>query len=55
MTTGYALAGPPERVLSTLNPDGSRRWLNPRLSPDGFSAPGGSWAGVLLAIFTFAP
>jgi len=55
MTTGYALAGPPERVLSTLNPDGSRRWLNPRLSPGRFLRARRIVAGVLLAIFTFAP
>ena len=27
---------PPERVLSTLNRDGTRRWLHPRLSPGRF-------------------
>ena len=27
---------PPLQVLSTLNEDGSRRWLRPRLSPGGF-------------------
>jgi cytochrome c oxidase accessory protein FixG len=30
------LPTPPEDVLSTLNPDGSRRWLRPRLSPGRF-------------------
>ncbi|MFO0826824.1 MAG: cytochrome c oxidase accessory protein CcoG [Phycisphaerales bacterium] len=27
---------PPERVLSTLNPDGSRRWMRPKESPGRF-------------------
>ena len=33
-TSGPATA--PERVLSTLNLDGSRRWLRPRPSPGRF-------------------
>lgn len=35
MTTAGA-AAPPGRVLPTLNPDGSRRWLRPKPSPGRF-------------------
>ncbi|MDZ4674904.1 MAG: cytochrome c oxidase accessory protein CcoG [Gemmatimonadota bacterium] len=31
-----ATSRPPLQVLSTLNEDGSRRWLRPKLSPGGF-------------------
>jgi cytochrome c oxidase accessory protein FixG len=49
------LPAPPERVLSTLNADGSRRWIRPRLSP-------GPWwrlrrwtAYALIALFVGLP
>ncbi len=32
----HATTRPPLQVLSTLNEDGSRRWLRPKLSPGGF-------------------
>ena len=31
-----SLLKPNERVLSTLNDDGTRRWLKPKLSPGRF-------------------
>jgi len=36
MLTSHLMPTPSERVLSTLNADGSRRWLRPRLSPGRF-------------------
>lgn len=36
MTAPATAARPPGRVLSTLNEDGSRRWLRPKPSPGGF-------------------
>ncbi len=55
MTSGHALASPSERVLSTLNADGSRRWLRPRLSPGKFLGARRITAWVLIAIFTLLP
>jgi len=43
------------RALSTLNDDGSRRWLNPRLSPGRFLSARRGVAWLLLAIYTLVP
>jgi cytochrome c oxidase accessory protein FixG len=55
MTAGHILPRPSERVLSTLNTDGSRRWLRPRLSPGGFLKARRFLAWALIAIFTILP
>ena len=49
------LLDPQERVLSTLNQDGSRRWLRPRLSPGRFLTLRRVVAYLLIAIFTITP
>jgi len=53
MTT--KLPEPAERVLSTLNPDGSRRWLRPRVSRGRFLSARRVLAYVLIAVFTLVP
>lgn len=45
----------PDRVLSTLEKDGSRRWLNPRLSKGRFWQARRIVAYVLIALFTLIP
>ncbi len=50
-----ALPTPPEDVLSTLNPDGSRRWLRPRLSQGRFLSARRLVAWVLVALFVALP
>lgn len=45
----------PERVLSTLNKDGSRRWLRPRLSRGRFLSARRAFAWVLILLFTILP
>jgi cytochrome c oxidase accessory protein FixG len=45
----------PERVLSTLNADGSRRWIRPRLSPGRFHARRRAVAWALIALFVALP
>src|SRR5262245_60627821 len=45
----------PERVLSTLNKDGSRRWLKPRLSSGRFLQARRILAWALIAIFALLP
>ncbi|MBP1685857.1 MAG: cytochrome c oxidase accessory protein CcoG [Deltaproteobacteria bacterium] len=54
MTTA-ALPESEERVLSTLNADGSRRWLRPRLSPGRFLSARRILAWILIAVFTLLP
>ena len=49
------LTQPEERVLSTLNADGSRRWLRPRLSRGRFLRWRRVVAYALIAIFTLIP
>ena len=44
-----------ERVLSTLNSDGSRRWLKPRLSKGRFLTRRRVFAYALIAVFTLIP
>ena len=46
---------PEERVLSTLNDDGSRRWLNPRLSKGVFLNARRVVAWLLILIFSAIP
>ncbi len=46
---------PEEHVLSTLEADGSRRWLKPRLNPGKFWWRRRVVAYVLIAIFTLIP
>ncbi len=49
------LLAPQERVLSTLNADGTRRWLKPRLSAGRFLNARRVVAYILLAVFTLLP
>ncbi len=55
MTSSHVLPSPSDRVLSTLNSDGSRRWLRPRLSPGRFLAARRILAWALIALFTVLP
>ncbi len=55
MSVGHVLPSPSDRVLSTLNSDGSRRWLRPRSSPGRFVNARRTLAWVLIAIFTLLP
>ncbi len=50
-----ALLQPEEQVLTTLNRDGSRNWLYPRLSPGRFLAQRRALAYVLIGVFTLIP
>ncbi len=53
-----ARAGPPqatERVLPTMNPDGSRRWLRPKPSQGAFWARRRIVAYALMAVFFLVP
>ncbi len=45
----------PARVLPTLNPDGTRRWMRPRTSRGRFFRRRRSLAWVLIALFTAIP
>lgn len=49
------LSQPPERVLSTLNADGSRRWIRPRPSSGPWLARRRAVAWALIAIFVSLP
>jgi cytochrome c oxidase accessory protein FixG len=57
MTTQPVSTDPPTppRVLSTLNDDGSRRWLRPKLSPGRFLSRRRLVAYALIAVFTATP
>lgn len=46
---------PQDSVFSTLNPDGSRRWLRPRLSPGAFLTARRIVAYFLLIVFSGLP
>ena len=46
---------PPDRVLATLNADGSRRWLRPRLSGGRFLTARRAVAYALIVLFTVVP
>src|SRR5271165_1248357 len=50
-----ALLQPEDRVLSTLESDGSRRWLHPKLSKGAYWRARRWVAYVLIAIFTLLP
>lgn len=50
-----ALLAPPEQVLSTLNQDGSRRWMRPRLSRGRYLTARRGVAYGLIALFTLIP
>lgn len=50
-----AAARPPLQVLSTLNEDGSRRWLRPRLSPGGLWRRRRVVAYALMVVFFALP
>ncbi len=52
---GGTLLAPQERVLSTLNSDGSRRWLRPRPSPGRFLNQRRVVGWFLIALFTLLP
>ena len=45
----------PERVLATLNADGTRRWLRPRLSRGSLHSRRQAVAWVLMAVFVAVP
>ncbi len=51
----HLLPAPSERVLSTLNADGSRRWLRPRVSDGRFLRARRITAWLLIAVFTLLP
>lgn len=55
MSQQETLLAPKERVLSTLNPDGSRRWLRPRPSPGTFRAARRVVAYLLIVLFSALP
>ena len=55
MSSDESLLAPKERVLSTLNPDGSRRWLKPRPSPGTFRAARRIVAYLLIVVFSALP
>ncbi len=50
-----SLLNPDERVLPTLNEDGSRRWLNPRQSPGKFWHGRRIVAYILIILFSAIP
>lgn len=50
-----SLLKPNERVLSTLNADGTRRWLKPRVSPGKFLTSRRVVAYALILVFTVIP
>ena len=50
-----SLLEPEDRVLSTLEKDGSRRWLKPRLSVGGYLKARRAVAYALILIFTLTP
>jgi len=54
-TGRYEPPKPAGRVLSTLNEDGSRRWLRPRPAPGRFLTARRVVAYALIAIFTLIP
>ncbi|HRP62019.1 MAG TPA: hypothetical protein PK400_01865 [Phycisphaerales bacterium] len=51
----HKTAGAPEQVLSTLNKDGSRRWLYPRLSVGRFLSRRRAVAYFLLVLYNVLP
>ncbi len=55
MSEQESLLAPKERVLSTLNPDGSRRWLRPRPSPGTFLTARRIVAYLLIIVFSAIP
>lgn len=55
MTSTHSLPTPSERVLPTLNADGSRRWLRPRLSPGRFWRARRVTAWALIVLFALLP
>src|SRR6185437_9248842 len=50
-----SLLPPPTRVLSTLEQDGSRRWLYPKLARGRFWTRRRAVAYLLMAVFVFIP
>jgi cytochrome c oxidase accessory protein FixG len=55
MTHSETLLAPNEHVLSTLEADGSRRWLHPRLAAGRFLTRRRIVAYLLIAVFTVLP
>ena len=55
MSENMTNLAPQERVLSTLNEDGSRRWLSPRLSKGKFLNARRAVAYILIVIFSAIP
>lgn len=54
-TTSTTPAGAPHRVLSTLNEDGSRRWIRPKPAPGKFMSRRRVVAYVLMFVFFIIP
>jgi hypothetical protein len=52
---GSAILQPEEHVLSTLESDGSRRWLKPKLSKGKLLERRRAFSYILIAIFTLVP
>ena len=55
MAVELPLLQPEERVLSTLEADGSRRWLNPKLAQGRFLTRRRLVAYALIAIYALVP
>lgn len=55
MSANESLLAPNEHVLSTLEADGSRRWLYPRVAPGRFLTRRRIVAYLLIAVFTLLP
>ena len=53
--TAPQLLQPEKRVLSTLNTDGSRRWIRPRLAPGRFLSARRAVGYALIAVFVSLP
>lgn len=53
--TAPHLLQPEKRVLSTLNTDGSRRWIRPRLAPGRFLSARRAVGYALIAVFVSLP
>ncbi|WP_246151467.1 cytochrome c oxidase accessory protein CcoG [Rubripirellula reticaptiva] len=54
-SSNSALLDSPDHVLSTLEADGSRRWLRPKLSPGGWWKKRRVVAYVLMVVFVLVP
>ncbi len=55
METDSPLLAPPEQVLSTLNPDGTRKWVRPKVAMGRWWRRRQIVAWVLIVLFTLVP